>query len=32
MGIGGGMVYPELNFTLPPMTIDAGEIRFAGLK
>ena len=23
MVIGGGTVYPELNFTLPPMTIDA---------
>jgi len=23
MVIGGGMVYPELNFTLPPITIDA---------
>ena len=22
MVIGGGQVYPELNFTLPPMTID----------
>jgi methanol--5-hydroxybenzimidazolylcobamide Co-methyltransferase len=22
MSIGGGMVYPEINFTLPPMTID----------
>jgi len=30
MVIGGGTVYPELNFTLPPMTIDAssmGEVR-----
>ena len=24
--IGGGTVYPELNFTLPPMTIDAGTM------
>lgn len=27
MVIGGGTVYPELNFTLPPMTIDAGSMR-----
>ena len=26
MVIGGGTVYPELNFTLPPMTIDAGTM------
>jgi methanol--5-hydroxybenzimidazolylcobamide Co-methyltransferase len=26
MVIGGGTVYPELNFTLPPMTIDAGRM------
>ncbi len=26
MVIGGGTVYPELNFTLPPMTIDAGSM------
>ncbi len=26
MVIGGGLVYPELNFTLPPMTIDAGTM------
>jgi methanol--5-hydroxybenzimidazolylcobamide Co-methyltransferase len=26
MIIGGGIVYPELNFTLPPMTIDAGAM------
>ncbi len=26
MVIGGGAVYPELNFTLPPMTIDAGTM------
>ena len=26
MLIGGGTVYPELNFTLPPMTIDAGSM------
>ncbi|NLF16446.1 MAG: methanol--corrinoid methyltransferase [Lentisphaerae bacterium] len=26
MVIGGGTVYPELNFTLPPMPIDAGTL------
>ena len=26
MVIGGGKVYPELNFTLPPMSIDAGTM------
>ena len=26
MVIGGGTVYPELNFTLPPMTIDAATL------
>lgn len=26
MVIGGGIVYPELNFTLPPMNIDAGTM------
>ena len=26
MVIGGGTVYPELNFTLPPMTIDEGTM------
>lgn len=26
MVIGGGTVYPELNFTLPPMNIDAGTL------
>ncbi len=26
MVIGGGTVYPELNFTLPPMSIDAGTM------
>ena len=26
MVIGGGTVYPELNFTLPPMTIDASSM------
>ena len=26
MVIGGGIVYPELNFTLPPMTIDAARM------
>jgi methanol--5-hydroxybenzimidazolylcobamide Co-methyltransferase len=26
MVIGGGLVYPELNFTLPPMTIDASTM------
>lgn len=26
MVLGGGLVYPELNFTLPPMTIDAGTM------
>lgn len=26
MVIGGGTVYPELNFTLPPMPIDAGSL------
>jgi methanol--5-hydroxybenzimidazolylcobamide Co-methyltransferase len=26
MLIGGGMVYPELNFTLPPMAINAGTM------
>ena len=26
MVIGGGTVYPELNFTLPPMAIDAGTM------
>lgn len=26
MVIGGGQVYPELNFTLPPMIIDAGTM------
>ncbi|MDD5260378.1 MAG: methyltransferase MtaB domain-containing protein [Methylacidiphilales bacterium] len=26
MKIGGGTVYPELNFTLPPMTIDAANM------
>jgi methanol--5-hydroxybenzimidazolylcobamide Co-methyltransferase len=26
MVIGGGTVYPELNFTLPPMTIDAARM------
>jgi len=26
MVIGGGLVYPELNFTLPPMTVDAAHI------
>jgi methanol--5-hydroxybenzimidazolylcobamide Co-methyltransferase len=26
MVIGGGTVYPELNFTLPPMKIDAGTM------
>lgn len=26
MVIGGGMVYPELNFTLPPMSIDASTM------
>jgi methanol--5-hydroxybenzimidazolylcobamide Co-methyltransferase len=26
MVIGGGTVYPELNFTLPPMTIEAGTL------
>ncbi|HTO94706.1 MAG TPA: methyltransferase MtaB domain-containing protein, partial [Bacteroidota bacterium] len=23
--VGGGKVYPELNFTLPPMTIESGS-------
>ena len=27
MVIGGGTVYPELNFTLPPMAIDAGTMK-----
>ena len=26
MVIGGGTVYPELNFTLPPMTIEASSM------
>ena len=26
MVIGGGQVYPELNFTLPPMNIEAGTM------
>jgi methanol--5-hydroxybenzimidazolylcobamide Co-methyltransferase len=26
MVIGGGLVYPELNFTLPPLTINAGTM------
>ncbi len=26
MVLGGGLVYPELNFTLPPMTIDAAAM------
>ena len=30
MVIGGGEVYPELNFTLPPMTIGAGTARTSG--
>jgi methanol---5-hydroxybenzimidazolylcobamide Co-methyltransferase len=30
MVIGGGVVYPELNFTLPPMTIDESTLPEAG--
>lgn len=26
MTIGGGIVYPELNFTLPPMFVDANTM------
>ena len=29
--IGAGQVYPEVNFTLPPMTISATEIQYLSL-